>query len=102
MIGKKNKTNKTVIFLFVLILILIGIFVLFKEQVFQYIDSRISAGKTSSESISSKLSQEVEVEKEDFINNDVFERPKFQDLERSRISLPRFQTGKNDPFKPYR
>ncbi len=101
MIGKKDRVNKIIISLFVLVIIFLGVFYFFRENVFQYVDKNFSLGKTSSELISSNLSRKIDFEDEDLLNSDLFNRPKFQNLKTNSISLPRFQTGKNNPFQPF-
>jgi hypothetical protein len=101
MIGKKDKTIKLIGVIFVLVLIFIGALYMFRNNIFQYIDDRVSVDKTSSELTASRFSQDMDLEKDDLLSSDLFDRPKFKNLKRNSVSLPRFSAGKSNPFQPF-
>lgn len=95
----RSAENKIIITLFILvILVFVGMFV-GRDYVFNYINSNTTLSQTTSEMFSSATSKDFDVDKEQVLDLKIFENRKFNDLERNTFSLPRFGTGRKNPFQ---
>jgi hypothetical protein len=98
----KQKENKIVIVLFVLVILFFSAAFLGRDYILNYIDKSISVQETASNLYSDAVKKEFNINEEELLDLSLFEKEKFQKLKENPVSLPGFRAGKNNPFNVLR
>ena len=94
----QSRENKFIIVLFFVVLLLFGGVFVAREYIYYYIETNIDLDKTTFDLFSPTASREIDISNVEVIDVKIFDKEEFQELQRNPISLPRFNTGKKNPF----
>ena len=97
--SSRNSENKAIIILFILVILIFAGLFLGRDHVFSYINSNVSLEQTTSQLLSSATSKEFDVDKSQVLDTTIFQKKKFQELDRNAFSLPSLGAGRKNPFQ---